>query len=146
MSPLMIALLFVKDAQPLILHELHLVIPTWGQNLLRQRRLVVFSAMPQGISMSTAPSTNALAVINKLPVTPNTIVSGTTAPSVVVLPTWPDTVLIDVAPSATPLTTFSLTVLLQRTQAQESSSVRETLRDSEVVLVVQVFEGGIVTI
>ena len=96
--------------------------------------------------MSTVPSMNVPAVANELPVTHNTAVSGTIAPTVDVLPTWPTTVQIIAAPSATPLITFSSTVLLWRTQAQVSSSTRETQRGFDVVLVVQVFEGGIVTV
>ena len=102
--------------------------------------------MPQAISMSTAPSMNAPAVINGLLVTHNTTVSGIIAPSVSVLPTWPATVPINVVPSVMPPITFSLTVLLQRTRAQVSSSTMEILRDFDVVPVVQVFEGGIVTV
>ena len=102
--------------------------------------------MPQAISVSTALSMNAPAVVNGLPVIHNTAVSEIIAPSVGVSPTWPITVPIDVAPSAMPPTTFSLTILLWRTRAWVSSSMTEILRDFDVVPVVQVFEGGIVTV
>ena len=89
---------------------------------------------------------NVPAVANELLVTYNTAVSGTIAPTVDVSPTWPATVWIVAAPSVTPPITFSSTVLLRRTQAQVSSSMRETQRDFDVVPVVQVFDGGIVTV
>ena len=89
---------------------------------------------------------NAPVVANGLPVIHNTAVSEIIAPSVDISPTWPITVLIDVAPSVTLLITFSSTVLLQRTQARVSSSMTKILRGFDVVPVVQVFEGGIVTV
>ena len=96
--------------------------------------------------MSTAPSMSAPVAANELPVIHNTTVSGIIAPSVTVSPTWPITVPIDVAPSVTLPITFSLTVLSWRTRAQESSSMREIPRGFDVVLVVQVFNGGIVMV
>ena len=137
---------FTRIAQPLILCELHLVIPAWAQNLSRLQRLVVFNVMPQAISMSTAPSMSAPAVANVLPVIHSTAVSGIIAPSVDISPTWPVTVLIDVAPSVTLLVTFLLNVLLRRTQAPVSFSARGILRGFDVVPAVQVFNGGIVTV
>ena len=122
------------------------MIPVWAQNPSRMQRLVVFSAMPQAISVSTARSTNALVVANGPPVTHNTAVSGTIAPTVDVLPTWPATVRTAAVPSATPPITFLSTVLLQRTLAKVSSSTRETRKGFDVVPVVQVFEGGIVMV
>ena len=102
--------------------------------------------MPQAISVLTALSTNVPAVANGLPATHNIAASGIIAPSVAVSPTWPATALIDVVPSVTLPITFSLTVLLQRTRAQASSSTTEIPRDFDVVPVVQIFEGGIVTV
>ena len=102
--------------------------------------------MPQAISVSTVPSTNALAAANELPAIPNTAASETIAPSADVSPTWPTTVPITVAPSVTPLITFLSTVFLQRTQAQVSFSMTGIPRDFDVVPVVQVFEGGIVMV
>ena len=96
--------------------------------------------------MSTAPNTNAPVVVSGLLAIHNTTVSEITALTVDVLPTWPTTVPIAVAPSVTPPITFLSTVLLQRIRAQVSSSMTETLRGFDVVLVVQVFEGGIVTV
>ena len=145
-SPLTPDLPFTRVTQPLILRELHLAIPAWAQNPSRLQRLVVFSVTPQAISVSTAPSMSVPAVANGLLVIHNTAVSEIIAPSVGVLPTWPITVPIGVAPSVTLLITFSLTVLLQRTQAQVSSSMREIPRGFDVVPVVQVFNGGIVTV
>ena len=89
---------------------------------------------------------NAPVVANRLPVIHNTTVSEIIAPSVGVSPTWSVTVPIDIAPSVTLPITFSSTVLLQRTQARASSSMMEILRGFDVVPVVQVFEGGIVTV
>ena len=89
---------------------------------------------------------NVPAVANELPVTHNTVVSGTIAPTVNISPTWPATVQIVDAPSVMPLITFSSTVLLQRTQARVLFSTRETQRGFYVILVVQVFEGGIVMV
>ena len=89
---------------------------------------------------------SAPAVANELPATRNTVVSGIIAPIVDVSPTWPAIVPIDGAPSVTLPTIFLSTVLLRRTQVRGSSSMRGTLRDFDVVPVVQVFEGGIVTV
>ena len=102
--------------------------------------------MPQAISVSTVLSMNVPAVTNGPPVTHNTAVSGTIASTVDVSPTWPATVRIAAAPSVMPPITFSSTVLLQRTQARVSFLMRETQRGFDVVPVVQVFEGGIVTV
>ena len=145
-SPLTLDLPFTRVTRPLIPHALHLTIPAWAQNPLRLQQLVVFSAMPQAISVSAAPNMNVPAVISGLPVTHNTAVSEIIAPTVDVSPTWPAIVPIEVAPSATPPITFLLTVLLRRTRVQVSSSTTGILRGSDVVPVVQVFEGGIVTV
>ena len=102
--------------------------------------------MPQAISVSTVPSMNAPVVVNELPVIHNTAVSGTIAPIVDILPTWPATVPIIAAPSVTPPITFLSTALLQGTRVRVSSSMRETQRGFDVVLVGQVFEGGIVMV
>ena len=96
--------------------------------------------------MSTAPSMNAPAVANGLPATHNIVASEIIAPSVAISPTWPTTVPIDDVLSATLPITFSSTVLSRGTQAQESFSMRETLRGFDVVPVVQAFDGGIVTV
>ena len=120
--------------------------PAWAQNLVRLQRLIVFSVMPQAISVSTSPSMSAPAVVNGPPVIHNTTVSGIIAPSVNILPTWPITVPIDAVPSVMLPITFSSTVLLWRTQAQVSSSTREIPRGFDVVPVVQAFNGGIVTV
>ena len=122
------------------------MIPAWAQNPSRLQQLAVFNVMPQAISVSTAPSMNASAVTNGLPVIHNTAVSRIIAPSVGVSPTWPVTVPIDIVPSVTLPITFLSTVLLRKTQAQGSSSMAEILRGFDVVPVVQVFEGGIVTV
>ena len=89
---------------------------------------------------------NVPAAVNRLPVIHSTIVSETIAPTVDALPIWPATVPIANAPSVMPPITFSSTVLLQRTQAQASSSMTGTLRGFDVVLVVQVLDRGIVTV
>ena len=102
--------------------------------------------MPQAISVSIAPNTNVPAVISGPPVIHNTAVSEITALTVDVSPTWPATVLTAAVPSVMPLITFSSTVLSQRTQVQVSSSTTGTLRGSDIVPVVQVLEGGTVTV
>ena len=96
--------------------------------------------------MSTALNTNVPAVISGLPAIHNTAVSEIIAPTVDVSPTWPATVPIDAAPSVMPPITFSSTVLSWRTRVRVSYSMTGILRDSDAVLVVQVFEGGIVTV
>ena len=110
------------------------------------RQLVVFNVMPQAISVSTVPSTSAPAVANGLLVTHNTAASGIIVPSATVSPTWPVTAPIDIAPSVTLPITFLSTVLLWKTPARASSSTTEILRGFDVVPVVQIFEGGIVTV
>ena len=137
---------FTRVAQPPTLHELHLTIPAWAQNPSRIQRLIVFNVMPQAISVLTALSTSAPIVVNGLLVIHNTAASETTVPTADISPTWSITVPIDGAPSVTLLIIFSSTVLLRRTQAQVSSSTMGILRDFDVVPVVQVFEGGIVTV
>ena len=102
--------------------------------------------MPQAISVSTVPSTNAPAVANGLQAIHNTTAPEIIVPSVTVSPIWPGIAPIDIAPSVTLPITFSSTVLLWRTQAQASSSMMEIPRDFDVVPVVQVFEGGIVMV
>ena len=102
--------------------------------------------MPQAISMLIALSMNAPAVVSRLPVIHNIAVSKIIAPFAAVSPTWPGTALINGVSSVTLPTTFLLTVLLQKTPAQVSSSTRETPRGFDVVLVVQVYKGGIVMV
>ena len=137
---------FIRVAQPLTQRELHLAIPAWAQTPLRLQRLIVFNVMPQAISVLIVPSMNVPAVANGPLATHNIAASRIIAPSVVVLPTWPTTVLINDALSATLPITFLSTVLLWRTQALESFSMRETLRGFDVVPVVQAFDGGIVMV
>ena len=144
--PLTLDLPSSRVVRPLFQHELRLAIPAWAQNPLRLQRLVVFSATPQAISVSTVRSMNALVVANGLPVIHNTAVSEIIALTADVSPTWLATARTAAAPSATPPTTFLSTVLLRRTLARVSSSTRETRRGFDVVPVVQVFEGGIVTV
>ena len=146
MSLLIHVLHFIRDGLPLTPLELHLEIPDWARNPSRLQRLIVFNATPLGIFVSTAPNMNALAVTNAPLVIHNTAVSTTTAPSAVSLPIWPGIVQPDIALSVMPPTIFSLIVLLWRTLAQRLSSMRETLRDFDVVPVVQIFERGIVMV
>ena len=110
------------------------------------QRLIVFNVMPQAISVSTPPSMNAPVVANKLLDTHNIAVSKIMVLSANVSPTWPATAPIDIAPSAMLPITFSSTVLLRRTLARASSSMTGIPRDFDVVPVVQIFEGGIVTV
>ena len=145
-SLLTFSLPFTRVARPPILHELHLTIPTWAHNPLRMQQLIVFNVMPQAISVSTPPSTNAPVVANELLATHNIAVSKIMVLSANVSPTWPATAPIDIAPSATLPITFSSTVLLRRTLARASSSTTGIPRDFDVVPVVQIFEGGIVTV
>ena len=145
-SPLTLDLPSIRDTQPHTLHELRLVIPAWAQNLSQLNRLVVFNTMPRAISASTALSMNVPAVVNGPLVIRSTAVSRITAPTVDALPIWPATVPTVTAPSVTPPITFLSTVLSRRTRVRVSSSTTEILRGFDVVLVVQVFEGGIVTV
>ena len=96
--------------------------------------------------MLTAPNTNVPAVVSGLLVIHNTAASEIIAPTVDVSPTWPTTVPTGAVPFVMPPITFSSTVLSRRTQVRVSSSTMGILRDSDVVPVVQVFEGGIVTV
>ena len=96
--------------------------------------------------MLIAPNTNVPAVISGPPVIHNTAVSEITALTVDVSPTWPATVPTAAAPSVMPLITFSSIVLSWRTRVQVSSSTTGTLRGSDIVPVVQVLEGGTVTV
>ena len=137
---------FIRVAQPLTLHKLHLTTPAWAQTPSRLWRLIVFNVMPQAISVLIALSTNVPAVTNRLPATHNITASEIIAPSVIVSPTWPATAPIDGALSVMLPITFSSIVLLRRTQAPESFSTRETLRGCDVVPVVQAFDGGIVMV
>ena len=136
----------LRDTRPPTPHELHLTIPAWAQNPLRLNRLIVFNATPRAISASTVPNMNVPAAVSELPVTRSTAVSGIIAPTAAILPIWPVTAPIADAPSVTPLITFLSTVLLRRTRAQVSSSMTEIQRGFDVVPVVQVLDGGIVTV
>ena len=105
-----------------------------------------FQCHATGYFRVDCPEYECPVVANGLPATHNITVSETTAPSAIVSPTWPITVPLDDALSATLPITFSSTVLLWRTQVPALSSMRETLRGFDVVPVVQAFAGGIVTV
>ena len=98
--------------------------------------------MPQGISVLIAQNMSALAAAKELLAIHNTTAPVIIAPSADALHTWLDTARTDTALSVTPQTTFSSTILLQKTQAWELSSTREILKAFDVVPVVQIFGGG----
>ena len=122
------------------------MIPDWAHNLSRLQQLFVFSAMTKGIFVSTVRSTSALIVGNMPQATPSIIALTTTvlfanASAISHASVWTDN-----APSVMIQDILLATALSQRTPARGLFSTRETLRDCNFVLEVQVFEGGIVTI
>ena len=140
------ALPFIRDAPLPIPHELHLTIPNWAHNPLRLQQLFVFNVTTKGIFASTVPSTSVLTANNVPQATPNIVALATTvlfanasATSHVSVPTGD-------APFVMTQSMSSATVLSQRTPVRGLSSTRETLRDCDLVLVVRVFDGGIVMV
>ena len=96
--------------------------------------------------MFIAQNTYAPTVINGLLGTLSTIVFETTVLFVTASATTPSTVRTDSVPSAMIPAMSSQIVPSLRTPAVVSSSMMETQRESDLALVVQVFEGGIVTV
>ena len=96
--------------------------------------------------MSTAQNTNVPTAANMPLATPNTVACETTVLFAAALVIFPATVQTGVAPFAMTWDTSLLTVPFLRTPAVVSSSMMETQRDSSLVPVVQIFEGGNVTI
>ena len=136
----------IRDA---LLHtplELHLMIPDWAHNLLRLRQLFVFSATTRGIFVLIARSTSALTAVNVPQATPSIIALTTTVLFASASATSPVSVQTNYAPSVMIQDISLATALSQRTPARGLFSTRETLRDCDFVLDVQVFEGGIVTV
>ena len=141
------ALPFIRDA---LLHtplELHLMIPDWAHNPLHLQQLFVFSATTRGIFVLTVQSTSALIVDNAPRATPSIIAPpATTVLFANALATSRTSVWTDDVPSVMIWDILLVTAPSRRTPVRGLFSMRETLRDCDVVLEVQVFEGGIVTV
>ena len=102
--------------------------------------------MHSGIYVSFAQNTSVLNAANMPQDTPNITVSKTTALFANASATHPAIVLTTVVPSVMTLDTSLLTVLSQKTPAAGLSSTTETPKGSDIVPVVQLFEGGIVIV
>ena len=109
-------------------------------------RLTVFTATLWGIFVSTVQNMSVPTAASMPPVTLNTIVLETTVLFAIALATPLATVQTTFVPSATTQDMSSQIVLSQRTPVVVSSSTTETQRESDLALMVQVFEGGIVTV
>ena len=96
--------------------------------------------------MSTAQSTSAPTVANMPLATLNTVVLKTTVPFATASAIPPAIAQTVSAHFAMTRDMSSQTAPSQRTPVAELSSMTETQRDSSLVPVVQVFEGGIVTV
>ena len=96
--------------------------------------------------MSIARNMSVLTATNVPQDTPNIAVSKTTALFADASATCPAIVPTAIAPSVMTLDTLLLTVLSQKTPAAGLSSTTETLKGSDIVLVVQLFKGGIVMV
>ena len=94
MSPLTLALPFTKGIPLPIPLELHLETPIWAHNPQQLRRLIVFTAMSQGIFVLTVWSMSGPTAGNMPLVTPNTNVCETTVLFVTASATPPATVTI----------------------------------------------------
>ena len=108
--------------------------------------LFVFTATPQGMFGSTVLITNALIADSMPQGILNISMPGIIAHSVAALTTTLITAWIGIAPSVMILDMSLQTVHFLRTPAWASFSMTETLKDFDVVLVVQLFKGGDVTI
>ena len=146
MPPLTLALPFIRAALPLIPLELHLKTPIWAQNPQQLMRLVVLTAMSWGIFMSTVQNMSVPTVTNMPLVTLNTVALETIVLFATALATPLATVWTTFAPSAMTQDMLLQIVPSQRTLVVGSSSTMGTWRESDLAPVVQVFEGGIVTI
>ena len=136
----------MRVVPPPIPLKLHLEIPILAQNPQQLQRLVVFTPTLRGIFMSISWNMNAPTVINGLLGTLSTVVFKTAVRFAVASATTPSTVRTDSAPSAM-IPAMSLQIVPSlRTPAVVSSSMMETQRESDLAPVVQVFEGGIVTV
>ena len=109
-------------------------------------RLTVFTATLWGIFVSTVQNMSVPTAASMPPVTLNTIVLETTVLFAIALATPLATVQTTFVPSATTQDMSSQIVLSQRTPVVVSSSTTETQRESDLALMVQVFEGGIVMV
>ena len=146
MTLLILTLLFIRTTPHLTPLELSLETPTWAHQWQQLQRLYVFTATPQGIFMSTALTTNVPIADNSPQATLSISAFVTTVLFANTSVTPPTLVQTSNAPSVMTLDTSLWTVPSLRTPAVVSSSTMGTQRDSSHVLVVQVFEGGIVTI
>ena len=146
MPPLILVLLSIRAKLLLTPLELHLEIPIWAQNPRRLTRLIVLTVTSQGTFVSTAWNTNVPTAVNAPWVTPNIVVPKTTVlfATTSVMPhasVWTAS-----APFMMTWDMLSPTVPSRRTPVAGSSSTMETQRDCNLVPVVQVFKGGIVTV
>ena len=130
----------------LTLPKLHLEIPAWAQNPRQLTRLVVFTVTSQGTFVLTVQSMNVPTAVYMPQVTPNIVVPATTVLFATASVTPRASVRTASVPSATTWDTSLPTVPSQKTPVAGLSSTMETQRDCNLVPVVQVFEGGIVTV
>ena len=107
--------------------------PVWAHNPQQLLRLIVLTAMPQGIFVSTARNTSVLTAASVPLATLSTVVFETIVLFATASATPPTTVQTDFVPFAMTWDTLS-------------PSTREIWRDSDLAPVVQVFKGGNVTI
>ena len=146
MSPLTLTLHSIRAELPLTPPKLHLEIPTWAQNPRRLTRLIVLTVTSQGTFVLTVQNMNVPTAINAPQVTPNIIVPKTTVLFATASVTPRTSVQTTSVPFAMTWDTSLPTVPSQRTPVAGSSSTMETQKDYNLVPVVQVFEGGIVTV
>ena len=109
-------------------------------------RLVVLTVTSQGTFVLTAWNMNVPTAVNAPQVTPNIIAPATTVLFATASVTPHASVRTTSVLSAMTWDTSSPIVPSQRTPVVGSSSTTETRRDCNLVLVVQVFDGGIVTV
>ena len=131
---------------PPIPHKLFLELPDWAHPWRQLLRLFFITATPSGIYMLIAQIMNAPTADSVLQGTPNTVAFETSVLFATTSAICPVTVQTNIAPCAMTWDTSSWTVPSQRTLAAESFSTMETQRGSELAPVVQVFEGGIITV
>ena len=117
MTLLILILLFIRTTPHLTPLELSLETPTWAHQWQRLQRLYVFTATPQGIFVSTAPTMNVPIADDPPQVTLNIVAFITTVLFADALVTPPAIVQTDSALSAMSLDTLSQTVPSLRTPA-----------------------------
>ena len=110
------------------------------------QRLFVFTVTRSGTYVLTAWNMNALTATSVPQVTHSTAASVTTVLFANALVTPAAIAPTAAAPSVMTLDMSLLTVLSQKTPAAGLSSTTETPKGSDIVPVVQLFEGGIVIV